>query len=69
MFILFIRSILEQTFVVRQSSLNKEDSDNLEGIQKSDVKVILQEDYSDYTDGLHQIRLKPLYEQIMQLCK
>ena len=68
-YILFIRSILEQSCVVWHSSLNKEDSDNLERIQKSAVKVILQEDYSEYTDGLHQLKLESLYNRRMSLCK
>ena len=44
-YILFIRSILEQSCVVWHSSLNKEDSDNLERVQKSAIKVILQEEF------------------------
>ena len=56
-YILFIRSILEQSCVVWHSSLNKEDSDNLERVQKSAIKVILQEEFSEYKEGLQHLNL------------
>ena len=57
----------EQSCVVWHSSLNKEDSDNLERVHNSAVKI--KEDYSEYIDGLHQLNLDSLYEQRILLCK
>ena len=45
---LFIRSFLEQSCDLWHSSLTLEDSNDLERIKKSAVKIILQEDYEDY---------------------
>ena len=45
---LFIRSILEQSCVLWHSSLTVDDSNNLERVQKSSLKIILQDDYEDY---------------------
>ena len=40
---LFIRSIVEQSCVVWHSSLTVENSDDLEGIQKNALKIILKD--------------------------
>ena len=67
--ILFVRSILEQSCVVWHSSLNNEDSENLERVQKSAIKIILQEAYSDYIDGLYRLNIETLSERRNTLCK
>ena len=51
-YILFIRSILEQSATVWHSSLTEENKSNLERVQKSAIKVILQEKYKGYQNGL-----------------
>ena len=66
---MFVRSILEQFCVVWHSTLNNEDSDNLERVQKSAIKIILHEDYTDYTDGLFRLNIEILSEQRNTLCK
>ena len=43
-YILFIRSLLEQSAVVWHSSLNQENIDDLERVQKSALKIILKQD-------------------------
>ena len=68
-YILFIRSILEQSCVVWHSSLNKEDSENLERVQKSAIKVILQEEFTEYTEGLQHLKLDTLSERRAALCQ
>ena len=68
-YILFIRSILEQSCVLWHSSQNKEDSDNLERIQKSAVKIILQEDSIDYLEGLFKLNLETLFQRRVSVCK
>ena len=51
-FILYIRSILEQSSVVWHSSLTNENAEDLERVQKSAVKLILGEKYENYEEGL-----------------
>ena len=51
-YILFVRSILEQSAVVWNSSLTTENSDDLERVQRTAVKIILKDKYSGYENGL-----------------
>ena len=51
-YILFIRSVLEQSCVVWHSSLTKENEEDLERVQKSAVKIILGREYQSYEDAL-----------------
>ena len=68
-YILFVRSILEQSCVVWHSSLTQEDSSNLERVQKSAVKIILNEEYEDYETSLQKLNLQSLYERRITLCE
>ena len=68
-YILFVRSILEQSCVVWHSSITREESENLERVQKSAVKIILDEEYSEYTDGLIKLNIETLFERRNNLCK
>ena len=68
-YILFIQSILEQSSVVWQSSLKQEDSNNLERIQKSALKVILNDDFEEYKQGLEKLNLQTLYQRRITLCE
>ena len=68
-YIIFIRSNLEQSCVLWHSSLTLEDSNNLERVQKSSLRIILQEDYEDYEKILQQVNLQSLYERRISLCK
>ena len=67
-YILFIRSILEQSATVWHSSLTDEHSNDLERVQKSALKVILQEKYKDYQKGLARLNLETLKERREYLC-
>lgn len=67
-YILYIRSILEQSCVVWHSSLTNENSDDLERIQKSAVKLILNKPYTNYVEALEQINLQSLKERREELC-
>ena len=67
-YILFIRSILEQSCVVWHSSLTTENSENLERIQKSALKVILGKQYSNYENALEKCDLQPLSDRRTELC-
>ena len=68
-YILFIRSILEQSSTVWHSSLSEENISDLKRVQKSAVKVILDSNYNGYQSGLAQLGLENLYERREHLCK
>ena len=57
---LFIRSILEQSDVVWHSSITDENAADLERVQKSAIKIILNNKYSGYNRGLAQLGLETL---------
>ena len=47
-YVLFIRSILEQSATVWHSSLSEENIKDLERVQKSAIRIILKEKYNGY---------------------
>ena len=67
-YILYVRSILEQSATVWHSSLTEENISDLERIQKSAVKIILQEKYKGYENGLAHLGLDDLKTRREQLC-
>ena len=68
-YVLFIRSILEQASVVWSSSLSLENSDDLERVQKSAVRIILGKDFIDYEKALEKVDLESLKERRQTLSK
>ena len=67
-YILFIRSLLEQSAVVWHSNLTEEDSSDLERVQKCAMKVIFQEKYKSYEDSLNKLDILKLSDRREQLC-
>ena len=67
-YILYIRSILEQSCVVWHSSLTDENEKDLERIQKSAVRTILGKDFSNYDDALVKANLESLKDRREELC-
>ena len=67
-YILFIRSLLEQSCVVWNTSITKEDRINLERVQKSAVKIILNKTDINYRKALNELELKSLEERRNELC-
>ena len=61
-YILYIRSILEQSCVVWHSSLTEENVLDLERVQKAVIRLILGEKYKNYEDGLLKVNLESLKE-------
>ena len=57
-YILFICSILEQSCVLWHISLSQKDPNNLERVQKSAVKVILNDKFDEYELGLQNLNLQ-----------
>ena len=67
-YILYIRSILEQSCVVWHSSLTDENEKDLERIQKSAVRIILGKDFSNYEYALVKTNLESLKDRREELC-
>ena len=67
-YILYIRSIVEQSCQVWHSSLTLENLQSLERIQKNALKIILQEEYLNYSNALSITGLKSLFERRNDLC-
>ena len=67
-YIIFIRSLLEQSATVWHSSLTDQNKSDLERVQKCAVKVILKEEYRGYKSALARLDLLSLDERREQLC-
>ena len=67
-YILFIRSVTEYCAVSFHSSLTVQQSDKLEKIQKTCLKVIMGEDYSDYRTALDYFSLQTLSQRREKRC-
>ena len=66
-YILFIRSMLEYSCVVWHSSITEEESYSIERVQKTALRLILRENYSDYTSAMDFTGLSTLRERRTQL--
>ena len=67
-YILFIRSMLEQSAVVWHSSLTEDNRNDLERVQRSAVRIILQNNYKGYEQSLKILDLETLDERREYLC-
>ena len=67
-YILFIRSILEQSCIVWHSSISQEDSNSLERVQKTALRIILGQEYIDYQTALIHTGLLTLKQRRADLC-
>ena len=67
-YILFVRSHLEQSATVWHSSLTQDNIDDLERVQKSALKLILQENYQSYKKALVKLDIETLENRREQLC-
>ena len=65
---LFIRSRAEYVSVVWHSSLTQEQAQKIENIQKTNLKIILGEDYIDYPTALEWTGLKELFLRRQNRC-
>ena len=57
---MFCRSVLEQSCVVWHNSLTQENSDDIERLQKTFVKLILKHEYDNYDNALLKLNLDTL---------
>ena len=67
-YVLYVRSILEQSCQVWSSSLTLENFHDLERVQKNAMKIILQEDYENYSSALNITGLDTLFQRRDDLC-
>ena len=67
-YILYVRSILEQSCQVWHSSLTLENFQDLERVQKNGLTIILQENYISYSNALDTTGLGTLFERRSKLC-
>ena len=67
-YILYIRSVLENSAVVWHSSLTLGQELELERVQKVALKVILKGEYESYNDALLKCNLSTLSERRTQMC-
>ena len=67
-YVLYVRSILEQSCQVWHSSLTLENIKDLERIQKNALKIILRDDYVSYEKALEELNLESLYDRRELLC-
>ena len=67
-YILYSRSITEQSCVVWHSSLTEEQGLEIERIQKVALRIILQEKYEHYQHALFFTNLEPLCSRRKSLC-
>ena len=68
-YILYVRSILEQSSVVWHSSLTKENSEDLERVQRAALRIILGKDFKNYDDALIKADLDSLENRREDLCQ
>ena len=59
-YILYVRSIFEQSCVVWNSSITVENSDDLERVQKTAVRIIVGKNYTNFENALMKADLEPL---------
>jgi hypothetical protein len=62
-YILYIRSVLEQNCTVWHSSLTQENIEDLERVQKSAIKIILKSKYNNYEKSLDILELENLKDR------
>ena len=67
-YILFIRSVVEQSCVVWHSSLTEDDHLVVERIQKTALQMILDQDYTDNHSALAFTNLESLRKRRTLLC-
>ena len=67
-YILFVRSLLEQSATVWHSSLTNENINDLERVQKTALKVILGDSYRSYEAALTRLDIQTLSERRDKLC-
>ena len=67
-YILYIRSLVEQACVVWASSITQQEVQSIERVQKVALRVILKDKYISYTNALQVTKLPSLSDRRTKLC-
>ena len=67
-YILYVRSLLEQSCTVWNSGLSEENIEDLERVQKSALRIILKGSYKSYEIALKNFDIESLVERRERLC-
>ena len=67
-YILYIRSLVEQNVAVWNHSITQEETEDLERVQKVALKVIIKDNYVGYDKALELLRLEKLQSRRKGLC-
>ena len=67
-YVLFVRSLLEGSSSVWHSSLTQENTEDLERVQKSAVKIMIKHKYKNYNEALNMLEMDTLENRREQLC-
>ena len=67
-YISYIRSILEQSCAIWHSGLTQEDTQDLERVQKSALRIILKEEYQTYEQALESLGMSKLSSRREKMC-
>ena len=68
-YILYVRSTLEFNGCVWHFNLTNAQSDDIERVQKTALKIILNKDYNSYEESLHVLKLDTLSDRRKELCQ
>ena len=66
--IIYCRSVLEQSAELWSSSITQENKEDLERTQKSFAKLVLKNEYTDYETALLKLNLQTLEQRRKELC-
>ena len=67
-YILYVRTLLEQSCSVWHSGLTEENTQDLERVQKSALKIILKDSYQSYENALNKLDIETLEDRRKVLC-
>ena len=67
-YILFIRSLLEQSATVWHSSITEDNKEDLERVKKTALRIILGDGYISYEKALNKLDIEKLDERRENLC-
>ena len=67
-YLIYVRSVVEQSAVVWHSSLTYKNRRDLERVQRCAVRVILKNNYKGYKSGLKTLRIQTLKKRREMLC-
>ena len=68
LWIIYCRSVLEQSAIFWSSSLSQENREDLEKTQKSFAKLVLKQEYDNYETALLKLNLQTLEQRRKELC-